>query len=99
MVHPFFEELRAPDCRFPDSRHAAGGTKEMPKLFDFSRHGRSRNLLKIVSLVNSSSELSIAPEQNARLVPPHARKELLSRGIDLENFTPMSQEDMKAQLE
>ena len=44
-------------------------------------------------------ELSIAPEQNARLVPPHARKELLSRGIDLDNFTPMSQEDMKAQLE
>lgn len=45
------------------------------------------------------SELSIAPEQNARLVPPHARKELLSRGIDLETFVPMPQEDMKAQLE
>lgn len=44
-------------------------------------------------------ELSIAPEQNARLVPPHARKELLSRGIDLDNFIPLSQEDMKAQLE
>ena len=41
MVHPFFDELRAPDCRFPDSRHAAGGTKEMPKLFDFSHHGTS----------------------------------------------------------
>ena len=41
MVHPFFDELRAPDCRFPDSRHAAGATKEMPKLFDFSRHGTS----------------------------------------------------------
>ena len=53
----------------------------------------------IIFLVDSSSELSIAPEQNARLVPPHARKELLSRGIDLENFTPMSQEDMRAQLE
>ena len=44
MVHPFFEELRAPECRLPDSRHAAGGTKEMPKLFDFSRHGRSHLL-------------------------------------------------------
>ncbi len=52
-----------------------------------------------IILVDPSLELSIAPEQNARLVPPHARKELLSRGIDLENFTPMSQEDMKAQLE
>ena len=55
--------------------------------------------LHFVFLINSYSELSIAPEQNARLVPPHARKELLSRGIDLDNFTPLSQEDMKAQLE
>ena len=52
-----------------------------------------------VLLADLYLELSIAPEQNARLVPPHARKELLSRGIDLDNFTPMSQEDMKAQLE
>ena len=52
-----------------------------------------------VSLINSYLELSIAPEQNTRLVPPHARKELLSRGIDLDNFTPLSQEEMKAQLE
>lgn len=56
--------------------------------------------LYFVSFVNSySSELSIAPEQNARLVPPHARKELLAHGIDLDNFTPLSQEDMRAQLE
>lgn len=52
-----------------------------------------------VSFVNSYSELSIAPEQNARLVPPHARKELLAHGIDLDSFTPLSQEDMRAQLE
>ena len=50
-------------------------------------------------LTDSYSELSIAPEHNARLVPPHARKELLSRGIDLEGFSPIPQEDMKAQLE
>ena len=55
--------------------------------------------VNIVFLANSSSELSIAPEQNARLVPPHARKELLTRGIDLDSFIPLSQEDMKAQLE
>ena len=53
----------------------------------------------IVFLADSYSELSIAPEQNARLVPTHARKELLSRGIDLETLDPMSQDDMKAQLE
>ena len=56
-------------------------------------------MLKLFFLADSYSELSIAPEQNARLVPSHARKELLSRGIDLETFAPMSPEDMKAQLE
>ena len=55
--------------------------------------------ISIVFLAYPYSELSIAPEQNARLVPPHARKELLSRGIDLETFVPMPKEDMKAQLE
>ena len=55
--------------------------------------------VEIFLLADLFSELSIAPERNARLVPPHARKELLSRGIDTENFNPMSQDDMKAQLE
>jgi len=99
MVHPFFDELRAPDCRFPDSRHAAGATKEMPRLFDFSRHGRScagehHDISNRILL-----ELSISPELNSRLVPTHARKELASRGIDLDNFAPMSQEDLMAHLE
>ena len=40
MVHPFFDELREPNCRFPDSRHAGGATKELPKLFDFTRQGK-----------------------------------------------------------
>ena len=37
--------------------------------------------------------------RDSRLVPPHARKELLSRGIDIDNFMPMSQEEMMAHLE
>lgn len=55
--------------------------------------------VSIALLADSYPELSIAPEHNARLVPPHARKELLSCGIDLEGFSPIPQEDMKAQLE
>ncbi|OBT51393.1 CMGC/GSK protein kinase [Pseudogymnoascus sp. 24MN13] len=38
MVHPFFDELRDPTTRLPDSRHPNGPIKEMPVLFDFSRH-------------------------------------------------------------
>jgi glycogen synthase kinase 3 beta len=40
MCHPFFDELRDPSTRFPDSRHAGGATKDMPALFDFSKHGK-----------------------------------------------------------
>ena len=39
MVHPFFDEIRDPATRLPDSRHANGGTKELPNLFDFNLHG------------------------------------------------------------
>ena len=45
------------------------------------------------------TELSIAPEKNLKLIPPHVRKELLARGIDPENFVPMSREEMRAQLD
>ena len=57
------------------------------------------NAFLVTLLTEPLPELSISPEQNARLVPPHARKELYSRGIDLENFVPMSQDDMIAHLE
>lgn len=39
MVHPFFDELRDPSTRLPDSRHSNGGTRDLPTLFDFSIHG------------------------------------------------------------
>ncbi|KAH6684152.1 MIF4G like-domain-containing protein [Halenospora varia] len=38
MVHPFFDELRDPGTRLPDSRHPNGPIKDLPTLFDFSRH-------------------------------------------------------------
>ncbi|KAG9809368.1 serine/threonine protein kinase, partial [Aureobasidium melanogenum] len=38
MVHPFFDELRDPNTRFPDSRHPGGATKDLPELFNFNHH-------------------------------------------------------------
>lgn len=43
MVHPFFDELRDPATRLPDSRHPNGSSKELPVLFDFTIHGTSRS--------------------------------------------------------
>ncbi|KAM0719236.1 hypothetical protein Q7P37_005141 [Cladosporium fusiforme] len=38
MVHPFFDELRDPNIKLPDSRHANGAPKDMPNLFEFTHH-------------------------------------------------------------
>jgi glycogen synthase kinase 3 beta len=39
MVHPFFDELRDPTTRLPDSRHPNGATRDMPELYNFTHHG------------------------------------------------------------
>lgn len=41
LCHPFFDELRDPNTRLPDSRHPNGSPRELPPLFDFTRHGMS----------------------------------------------------------
>jgi glycogen synthase kinase 3 beta len=46
MVHPFFDELRDPATRFPDSRHAGAPSKDLPTLFDFNHHGMGLAVLK-----------------------------------------------------
>jgi len=40
MVHPFFDELRDPNTKLPDSRHTNGAPKDLPVLFDFNHHGK-----------------------------------------------------------
>lgn len=42
MCQPFFDELRDPSTRLPDSRHAGGPSRELPPLFNFNRHGKSQ---------------------------------------------------------
>lgn len=44
-------------------------------------------------------ELSIAPSLNNRLVPPHVRPALAARGLDLDNFKPLSKDQMMARLD
>ena len=40
MVHPFFDELRDPTTKLPDSRHPNAPAKDLPVLFDFTHHGK-----------------------------------------------------------
>jgi glycogen synthase kinase 3 beta len=44
-------------------------------------------------------ELSIRDDLISQLVPPHAEEEILSRGIDIHNFTPLTQSQMRASLD
>jgi glycogen synthase kinase 3 beta len=101
MVHPFFDELRDPNTRLPDSRHANGVTKELPPLFDFSLHGELTQYPFSVVCQLTRPELSIRPDLNQQLVPPHARPILKAKGIDIDspNFQPMKKEDMIARLD
>ena len=69
MCHPFFDELRDPNIRLPDSR------------------------------LTIHLELSIAPELNHRLVPAHARAALQAKGLDIDNFKPLTKDQMMARLD
>lgn len=98
MCQPFFDELRDPSTRLPDSRHSSGSSRDLPPLFNFSRHGMfifNPILLSMLILV----ELSIAPHLNDKLVPSHARATLKSQGLDIDNFTPMAKDEMIARLD
>jgi glycogen synthase kinase 3 beta len=45
------------------------------------------------------AELSIAPNLNHQLVPAHIKPVLAARGLDIDNFTPMSKQEMAAKLD
>jgi glycogen synthase kinase 3 beta len=101
MVHPFFDELRDPNTKLPDSRHSTGQLRDLPSLFDFNKHGKSRRerfrVLAVADLIHV--ELSISPPLNHRLVPDHIKPALASRGLDIDNLTPLTREQMMARLD
>jgi glycogen synthase kinase 3 beta len=101
IVHPFFDELRDPNTKLPDSRHQTGQLRDLPPLFDFSRHGKSERVMVYCGTVadSQSVELSIRPSLNHQLVPPHMKPILAQQGLDIDNFTPMAKQDMLARLD
>lgn len=78
MVHPFFDELRDPNTRLPDSRHPNGPIKDLPALFDFSRHGKSCIIVsspkanKIRTLDRTRTQQSPRPTTH-EAIPPGSR--------------------------
>lgn len=43
--------------------------------------------------------MSIAPDLNDKLVPAHAKEELKAGGLDIDNFQPLTKEEMIAKLD
>ena len=76
MVHPFFDELRDPNTRLPDSRHGTGQVRDLPALFDFSRHGK-RSLAVFpprnprILTMTRSRDVDCPPSQRPARSPPH----------------------------
>jgi glycogen synthase kinase 3 beta len=65
------------ELRLEDTKLPNG--KDLPRLFNFSQFGIFYFYL----------ELSIRPDLNKQLVPNHSKPELLSQGIDIDNFQPI----------
>jgi glycogen synthase kinase 3 beta len=62
MVQPFFDELRDPTTRLPDSRHPNGPSRDLPELFNFTLHGKRPYRLKLqVGLSNYSQNCRSPP--------------------------------------
>jgi len=47
----------------------------------------------------TKEELSIRPDLNRKLIPPHAEAKLRERGINLDNFVPIPLEQLKISLD
>jgi glycogen synthase kinase 3 beta len=74
MVHPFFDELRDPNTKLPDSRHGTGQLRDLPDLFDFTHHGRPSYSNKCDlnhSLTNVCRTLHRSPAQPASRTGAH----------------------------
>lgn len=104
MVHPFFDELRDPNTRLPDSRNTNGPIRDLPELYNFTHHGKPVVFLFFLCVAAqrlTHAELSIAPHLNSQLVPPHHRATLAARGLDFESpsFKPLTKDQMMARLD
>nr|BAA21444.1 pi064 [Schizosaccharomyces pombe] len=69
LTHPFFDELRDPNCMYHCSRDEGTIERHLPPLFNF-------NL----------AELSIRPNLNKAILPPHVYESL---DVDINNFEPI----------
>jgi len=84
MVHPFFDELRDPNTRLPDSRHQNGGPRDLPTLFDFSHHELS---------IRPDLNQQLVPAHH------RAALRAKGLDVDSQNFRPLSKDDMMARLD
>ncbi|KAL9088276.1 MAG: hypothetical protein Q9159_003188 [Coniocarpon cinnabarinum] len=84
MVQPFFDELRDPNTRLQDARHANGSAKELPNLFDFSHHE-----LSIAPHLNQK----LVPQHVRKTLADQGLD------VDSPQFRPLSKEEMMARLD
>ncbi|KAF2446297.1 glycogen synthase kinase-like protein-3 beta [Karstenula rhodostoma CBS 690.94] len=84
MVQPFFDELRDPQTRLPDSRHPNGATRDLPELFNFTHHE-----LSIAPHLNQQ----LVPAH----IKPRLLQQGLD--FESPNFKPLTKDQMMARLD
>jgi glycogen synthase kinase 3 beta len=110
MTHPFFDDLKVPDTKMATGKDMPplfNFTRE-GRSFPFAPSSPSSSFgsltilllpFSLASLRSRRTELSIRPDLIRQLVPPHCEAELLSRGIDINNFEPIPLADMRITLD
>ncbi|KAK3202480.1 hypothetical protein GRF29_161g1324383 [Pseudopithomyces chartarum] len=84
MVQPFFDELRDPQTRLPDSRHPNGATRDLPELFNFTHHE-----LSIAPQLNQQ----LVPQH----IRPRLQQQGLD--FESPSFKPLTKDQMMARLD
>lgn len=78
MVHPFFDELRDPTTRLPDSRHPNGPNRDMPELYNFTLHGKKFTFRPQQTRANSFRTLDRTSSQPAARPAAYSHSTCLS---------------------
>lgn len=84
MIHPFFDDLRVPNIKVPDSRHPTGPPRDLPALFNFTRHE--------LSIAPHLNRQLVPPHARPALVA----REL---DFESPDFKPMTKDEMIARLD
>ena len=107
LSDPYFDELRDPEVRLPNYRklfsqqyHQNSGSFFNSSTRKHPRHDNEPDYYEMPELFDfDDRELSVNPNLNHLLIPAHAVDRLKLKNSNLDNFVPMTAEEMEVNIE